>query len=462
MDYDFFGDNEEEKKQESGGERIPAPVIYSGKGSDPTYVPPQRKKIRWWHVLLAIGVGLSVFFCGYLTCWLALDSEIRTLIDVKKSIQKNYYQEISDKDFYAAVFGGINDDLLDDYSEYMTPEEFAALLRDMEGNRSGVGLVFNVAGEELRIARVCGNSPAEAAGLKAGDLILGFGGTKESIILSTSFDEFSDFLAGYQENEKFYFKILSKDSEKVVELYKAEYVENYVFYRTKESAYTFDENSVMVENGALMSYLKEDTAYIQLIQFTGNAAQDFDKAMEQFKADGKKNLVLDLRGNGGGYLDTMQSIAKYFCKTAESSKPIVAVADFGESRTKYAAPSNIYKEYFAEDSRITVLADNGSASASECLIGAMIDYEAIGYGDICLAERGGIAKTFGKGIMQETRIVNLMQQDALKLTTAEIRWPISDNSIHGRGVLPEDGAKTVAENYDYEAETQAAIALLFE
>jgi C-terminal processing protease CtpA/Prc len=92
----------------------------------------------------------------------------------------------------------------------------------------------------------------------------------------------------------------------------------------------------------------------------------------------------------------------------------------------------------------------------------MLDYGAVEFADICLAERSGAAKTYGKGIMQETKLINILQQDAITLTTAEIRWPISDRSIHGRGVLPEDGALTVEENVDFETETVNAIQKLLE
>ena len=159
-------------------------------------------------------------------------------------------------------------------------------------------------------------------------------------------------------------------------------------------------------------------------------------------------------------MDIMQSIASYFCKSATQAKPAVAVADFGETRTAYHAFGNYYNSYFSEESRICVLADKYSASASECLLGCMLDYGAIEYKDICLVERGGVAKTYGKGIMQQTMPVNTVAQDAITLTTAEIRWPVSDNSIHGRGILPQDGTRTVAENIDNRIETENAIKAL--
>ena len=108
-----------------------------------------------------------------------------------------------------------------------------------------------------------------------------------------------------------------------------------------------------------------------------------------------------------------------------------------------------------------MLADEDSASASECLIGCMLDYGAIGYADICLTEYGGRAKTFGKGIMQTTYLVNVFQRDAIKLTTAKILWPLTKNCIHGRGVLAADGTKTTARNYNGEEELVNAIKTLW-
>ncbi len=454
MEYDFFNEEITPTEEEKPVQRDSAP-LEDGKFT-------QKKKKPWWKIVLAVGLAIAIFFLGYLTSWAALDPEIRTLLKVKDRIQKDYYKEVTDEAFYKAIFGGINDDLLDEYSGYMTPEEFAAVLRDLEGNRSGIGLVFSAQkGSELRIMRVCGGSPAEKEGILSGDTVLAYGKEADGLTPCATFQQFSDGIAGYAEGEPFFIKLQSGGEEKTVNLAKAQYVENYVFYRTREKGYTFvGENSEIQESGASFAFLPADTAYIQLIQFTGNAAKDFDRAMAQFKADGKKNLVLDLRMNGGGYLDCMQSIASYFCKNATVKKPVVAVADFGERRESYKANGNYYAEYFAADSRITVLADNGSASASECLIGSMLDYGAINFDDICLVKRNGIAKTFGKGIMQETSLVNLLKQDALKLTTAEIRWPVSDRSIHGRGVLPEDGALGVEENLDYTLETKSAIEKL--
>ncbi len=460
MDYDFFDEEIEENPSQNTTQRNHTPSV---SGREKTNEPKKKGgKIRWWYIFGAICAAVFFFFGGYVLCWNSFDLEMHTLRSVKEQIQQNYYEEITDEEFYDAVFDGVNEKLLDAYSGYMTPKEYSAVVREGQGNRQGVGLVFAGNSEEpLRILRVCGNSPAETAGIKAGETVLSCGKTEESLTTCATFEEFSKLLDGYAEGEEFFLGLQTGVGTRAVKLCKRAYVENYVFYRTNEKSYAFtgEKATELTEKGDPLSYLDDDTAYIQLLQFTGNAAEEFAGAMNQFKAEGKKNLVLDLRGNGGGYLEIMLSIASYFCKDATETMPVVAIADYGKYKVPYVAQGNYYEQYFAEDSRVCVLADKNTASAAECLIGCMVDYGTISYEDICLVERGGVAKTYGKGIMQETRLVSFFQMDALKLTTARILWPKGD-CIHGRGVLPMDGAKKVAENADVEKETQAAIELL--
>jgi carboxyl-terminal processing protease len=238
-------------------------------------------------------------------------------------------------------------------------------------------------------------------------------------------------------------------------------VENYVFYRTHDQSYAFTGSKAteLVERGAPLTCLGEDTAYIRFVQFGGEAADAFAQVMSLFKQEGKKHLVLDLRDNGGGYLDIMQGIAKYFTKNTTENRPLAVIADYGEIQKGFNAKGNLYNDYFTEDSHIYVLADNGTASASECLIGFMVDYGAVDFSDICLIERNGAAKTYGKGIMQTTFLMGVTG-DAIRLTTAEIRWPVSNRSIHDRGVLPEDGAKSAPANHYGDGEIESALTTL--
>lgn len=425
--------------------------------------PTKRKKVGY--ALLCVGLSLLFFVIGGISFWFALDEDMRTLIKIKAVIDGEYYKEIDDDLFYGEIFKAVNNEVLDNYSRYMTEEEYAATKKARTGSSSGVGLSFLTqdtdGNPQMYILSVLGNSPAEERGMLAGDYIVGFGKTREEIKDSVIFDEFSDFLQAREDDEEFYVKVKRGEEEKIFALYKSAYVENYVFYRTKETACSFtgDNGTIMTERGLPLACLDEETAYIRLTYFNGNAAKNFKTAMQRFKEDGKKNLVLDLRGNGGGYMDILEDIASYFCKNAKSDNPVVAIADYGKRKEKFKAATNAYDLYFAADSRIMVLADSNTASASEALMGCMIDYGATEYGDICLSERNGVAKTYGKGIMQTTFPV-LINDGAIKLTTAEIKWPVSGNCIHGRGILPEDGTKTVEQDYTADAEIVAAIERL--
>ncbi len=426
-----------------------------------------KNKKRFISILGVVLSAIFVFFIGFGACWFTLDSEMRTLIQVKRKIDREYYQEISNDLFYDAVFDAVNNSVLDGYSEYMTPDDYADVNADLAGNRSGLGVVFLTQDSEgnpqMLVSRVCGNSPAASAGIVEGDKLIAFGKTQSEMQESVVFDEFSRFLNSCKENEDFYLKLQTQDGEKVISIAKRVYVESYLFYRTNTQAYTFTGASAnkLTEFGTPIVDLPEDTAYIRIIRFTGNVASQFKQAMALFKEQGKKNLVLDLRGNGGGLLDVMQEIGAYLCKNTNSKKPILAVADYGDGKEIFRAKGNLYSKFFQENSRVCVIADIGTASASEALIGAMLDYGTIAYSDICLIEEDGAARTYGKGIMQTTYIMNWFTQDALKLTTATIHWPVSNTCIHDRGLLSTDGTHLVPRMYGYEPELIAVIQALF-
>jgi carboxyl-terminal processing protease len=425
-----------------------------------------NKKKRALKRVGAVAIGIGIFFAGGLAHYFTLDSELRSLIRLKNRIQRSYYQEITDEQFYNAAFSGING-VLDAYSGYLSPEEYAKTLTQATGQQSGLGLSFSstaTGAESLKILRVVGNSPAEEAGIVRGEYIIGYGATENDLEKKLDFTSFSLFLADYEANETLYLKIRGVDGQtRVLPIARKVYVENYVYYRTSDSAYAFsgDDALTAVERGTPLAALPQDTAYIRLESFNGNAAGEFAAAMNLFRMHNKKNLILDLRGNTGGYLNIMLEIASYFCKNTAEKKPIVALADYGEKKEAFAANGNYFSEYFLSTSRITVLADEYTASASECLIGCMYDYGTISYQDICLAKRNGVAKTFGKGIMQTTFPLSVLDKDALKLTTAKICWPVSGNCIHGRGVLPDDGALQAEENADFEVELQNCLSALF-
>ncbi|MBR2023009.1 MAG: hypothetical protein IJ996_00645 [Clostridia bacterium] len=423
----------------------------------------EKPKRVWVKRVIAVSVGLGIatlsFLGGFFTRQWTLDEDLQTITDVKNRVQQSYYKEITDEQFYDALLDGLSTHLLDPYSTYMNKEETAEYKAHGAGKYEGVGLAFLSSAkgaESLKIMRVAGNSPAENAGIVAGRYVVGVSAKDEEMQPVAEYNVFINQILTFESGTEFYLytrKNLADTQMQKHLVKRASYTENYVYYRSSTDAYRFTGDNSAEANawGDALTALPEHTAYIRLTQFNGNANKAFDSAMSIFKQDGKKNLVLDLRGNGGGYLDIMCDIAKYFCKTATEKKPVVAYAQYSDKREPYKATGNVYSEYFADDSKIYVLADSSSASASECLLGVMIDYGATAYENICLSKRDGVAKTYGKGIMQVTFVLSLLRGDTMKLTTAKILWP-SLNCIHDRGILLEDGTKTVDEQPYEDAE----------
>lgn len=390
-------------------------------------------------VLVAVILFVVAFFAGFAVCYFRGGTDAAKALWIKNMIDTYYYEDIDPDDVYSLI----GKELLDPYSDYYDETAYAELTNGREGNKSGFGFSYYIPeGEDTaRVYAVSGNSPAELAGLRAGMRIFGAGRSEDEIV-AVAGSEFSEYLdsLGLGDGDTLCF-----DTDAgLISVTRSAYKENCVYYRDADCGYRFvGEDALDAERTEDALALPEDTAYIRITSFSGNVADQFAAAMELFRSAGKKNLVLDLRGNGGGLLSDLQKVASYLLKDAEGNRPLVVRAKYKSGKTEtYRASENEYHSYFAEDSRIRVLADSNTASASECLIGAMLDYHTIDYDDILLSEIDGVAKTYGKGIMQST--FRYIDGSAIKLTTATVHWPVSDNNIHGRGVLPQDGAIAVA------------------
>ena len=203
-----------------------------------------------------------------------------------------------------------------------------------------------------------------------------------------------------------------------------------------------------------MSYLHEGTAYISLTQYYCDVAGEFDELVEKFNANGLKSMILDLRNNGGGYIDSMQSIAGCFTSAVSSGKCIAATAKYKKGSSDFYCERYNGKMVVPKETEVYVLANSNTASASEALIGALVSYKCLDYKNIYLSDFSedyldwsGAAgehrkpRTYGKGIMQST-FINRKTGEALKLTTAKIYWQ-NGKCIHGVGLTEKDGCKTV-------------------
>ncbi|MGN1076919.1 MAG: S41 family peptidase [Candidatus Gallimonas sp.] len=397
-----------------------------------------RKKIL--ALALAALLIVAAFLGGWFGRYASLDPRTRSLLWAIDTAKNNYYTEVDEDALYDRLFSALE---LDPYSRYYTKEEYSAVYAQNGGSYSGWGfsVISSEESDSAFIFRVLENSPAQFAGLKKGMYVLAFGREEEELTAGDR-NAFLDFMqegpdtvylrCGYRAD--------GADAQTICIAARA-YRAAYCSYRDSETSFGFRSETgapVLTETENPLSSLDGKTAYIRIEEFHGNAVNEFAALLTKMKERGRENLILDLRSNGGGYLDVFLGIASLLVKEGKSGC-VLAQAVFGNGTKKsYTGSASRYSEFFGENSRVVVLGDENTASASECPIGALVDYGTVGVGDIFLRKNEeGIFRTYGKGIMQSTFTDSA--GNVLKLTVAEIVWP-KGRSIHGKGVTEEEGA----------------------
>lgn len=402
-------------------------------------------------VVAAIGMFLAGFFAGRIK-----DPDVAALEFIVKTYKRHYLEY--DDDFVSVMSKSI----LDEYSEYYTKEEYAELKKISSGVRGGIGIYYgNRSDGSVVIAEVLGNSPAERAGIKAGYIVKGFRkSVDENFTEINGRQELSDALAPLALGEKFVLKLEYTDADGVHEkectLARKEYRQTYVYYSDASGSWRFSNgNEEDMDDLKFERYdepiadFGDDTAYLRYTLFYGTAngilgsAGQIEEALKKFTVSGRSKLILDLRGNGGGYVDICQSVAKFFVPAPENSFSLIATAEYKKDPKTDKSKTEIFKSSAIEFgtynyTKIIVLADENTASASEMLIGAMLSYDTQDKINVVLApskddDGQTVYKSYGKGIMQTT-YVNTFGGGALKLTTARLVWPDGKTCIHGVGI----------------------------
>ncbi|MCM1546483.1 MAG: S41 family peptidase [Clostridiales bacterium] len=424
-----------------------------------------RKKVLI--ALVALAIAVVFFFAGFAVSKLTIKYEVSSFEWAMKIVGENYYKDVSAGGFLDGSLKGMVNEKLDIYSAYYTAEEYSAVVASNSGKKSGVGISFTYVPENthperreggILIESVVGNSPAYKSGLRAGEFIESAsysGGTATF----ESRDDFTSFIDARADGEQF---TLNSDRG-VYTVAKSGYTQSYCYMATADKQWTVSYNGnsrTISETVGGTECLPDGAAYLRLDQFFGNAAYEMGELIEKFNAESCTSLILDLRGNGGGYVDVMCDISGIFTGQLQNSNPIAMRAVFKDGHTE---TSKVTKKFAAArclpaGTKVSVLADNGTASASEALIGVLIDNGVIDYGDIYISDFGEEylkftgtenkdCRTYGKGIMQST-FVNPKTGEALKLTTAEIYWPKGNVSIHDVGLNTDMGCSTVPTAWD--------------
>lgn len=281
----------------------------------------------------------------------------------------------------------------DDYSAFYTPEETEALQEDLSGNFEGIGAELTVKESKIMIVAPLSGSPAEQAGLKAGDEIIKIDG-KEAIGLSL---------------QEAVSKIRGPKGSTV----------NLTVQSGEEKSRDVKITRDTINVSSVKWSEKDGVGYIQLTRFAEDTYGLLQQAEAELTGKGITKYVIDLRNNPGGYLDVSVDVASEFM---DSGAVVIEKNRKGLSKTKSAKPGGKLADSKYE---ILILVNEGSASASEIVAGAVKDNK-----------RGTIAgeKTFGKGSVQE--LLNLDGGATLKITTARWYTPNGTN-ISEQGIEPD-------------------------
>ena len=337
------------------------------------------------------------------------ENDVSAKLDLLNSLIDQYYLyegEVDEDALAEGIYSGYTAALGDPYTEYYDREETAALMESTSGEFSGIGATMtqNTDGPGEVITAVYEGSPAAEAGLQAGDVISKVDGNDVS---GMDLDSIVSLIKGEKGTE--------------VKITVLRYGQEIETAAVRDIIQMQTVDSVMLD---------DQVGYISVSEFDDVTYDQFKSALDSLEAQGMAGLVIDLRNNPGGNLDTVTDMLKLLLPEG----PIVSITDKnGDTEEITCDGSNEFTKPLA------VLVNQYSASASEVFCGAVQDY---GIGSIV-----GVT-TFGKGVVQQ--LMDLGDGTCLKVTIAEYYTP-SGRSINGIGVEPD-----VEVEYVYDAENPEA------
>ncbi len=352
----------------------------------------------------------------------ALIERYRRLDEVRQTLMDEYYQPVDEDTLVLGAIRGMMSSLDDPYTFYYTTEEMEAEEESNEGVFHGIGILVQISQNgEVEIARVYADSPAQEAGLSAGDVILAVDGENITDDSAKALDDVVE-------------KIRGEDATDVV-----------ITVRRDSEILDFTATRGTVNGSNIdASILDNNIGYVSIAQFSGDDVTGFQSALESFKSANVAGVIVDLRSNPGGLLDDVLAIADMVLPEGL----ITYVEDREGNRTEYSADA----EYW--DIPMVVLVNGMSASASELFTGAFQD-----------DARGTVVgtQTFGKGIVQT--IVTFAEDGAGMQYTTESYFTPNGRSIHKTGIEPdvvvelsEDSViNTIQPNPDTDNQLQTAL-----
>jgi len=305
-------------------------------------------------------------------------------------------EKVTDQEKVYGAISGLIGSLNDPYSEFFAPDEAKIFEEDISGNFSGVGMEIGIKNRVLTVIAPLKNTPAYRAGIESGDKILKI---DETTTAGLGVDQAIKLIRGEQ-GTTVSLSILREGEREPREI---------KIVRDIINIPTLDTES-----------RKDGIFVVELYSFSASSPSLFRDAIRQFAQAKSDKLLLDLRGNPGGYLEAAISMASWFLPEGK----VVVTEDYGEESEPKVFRSKGYN-VFNDKLKFVILIDGGSASASEILAGAMQDHKrAILVG----------SESYGKGSVQE--VVDITPDTLLKITVAKWLTP-NGNLITDKGLTPD-------------------------
>ena len=364
-------------------------------------------------IVIIIITGIIVSVCSGLIVYKNYDKiyisasnedkdDLNEFIESYDHIVNSYVKEVDKKKLIESAIAGMYSYLEDDYSVYMNKDITDSLQEQLNGKYTGIGVEITLTKDkEIIINQVFSNSPASAAGLKKGDILL-------------KLDD-----VNLKDKEFKYMSNTIKNGKK--DKYTITYKRNNKEYKT-----TLTRRDVTIES--VKSEVHDNVGYIKIETFSATTSELVKKSLDGFGKN-VNSLVIDVRDNTGGYLSAAYSTASLFLK---KNSVVYQLKDKNSKITKYEAKNGVYRKF----DKIAILINEYSASASEVLTLALKDN--------LNASVVGI-KSFGKGTVQETEI--LSSGAMVKYTSAYWLGPKGE-SINEKGIEPDIEEKDTNKQLD--------------
>jgi carboxyl-terminal processing protease len=351
-----------------------------------------------------------------------LDTLFQPFWEAWNIVHEDYVEQpVDDTLLMQGAIRGMIDALGDEHSSYMDPKTFEDANAGLSGEYEGIGAWVDTTADYLTVISPIPGSPAETAGLEPGDKIIAIDGEDMTGI----------------DAELVRQRVLGPAGSTVVLTIARE-------GEPESLEFTITRDKIVVKSAA-GEMLENDIGYVQIATFGDKTTPELRAALEDLMAQNPKGLVIDLRNNGGGYLQTSVEVASEFI-----GEGVILYEQYGDGeRTTYQALKNGQ----ATDIPLVVLINEGTASASEIVAGAIQDY---GRGKLV-----GVA-SYGKGSVQNWVPLS-DNQGAVRVTIAKWLTP-DERTIHGEGLQPDVLVEITDEDRqaDLDPQLDKAVEILLE